>query len=310
MTNKYYKELGRNYGKGVYDMLKHFVSVQIFVNEGDGVLSYDKTIIAYPHGIVDFSKNDLETVEMIDIITGEKYSLPTTNNIGKKVFSKKMVKKIDERLFDLETKKDLLGKSTVTYDVEKFDKTIEHMKNFIATTFGTAKLDEFKPLALSPKEAELKEKRLMLYQNESYLNDIRLAKTCFVSRVDGPLNKNKRKKKIRFVLCESNVPVVLIDGVAYDLRDGINKYPILNYNVVSNGSKFNFLRRIELDEKQYDQIYNDLVNGEAKEYIDGYENIEGLTLEAILSFSNDELKTIVNNTKKLLANQKEKKLVK
>ena len=26
------------------------------VDEGDGVLSYDKTIIAYPHGIVDFSK--------------------------------------------------------------------------------------------------------------------------------------------------------------------------------------------------------------------------------------------------------------
>ena len=106
MKNKYYKELGNEYGENIYDTLNNFVSVDIFTNEGDGVLKYDKTIIAYPHYMVDFSKDNMETVEMIDVINGQRYPLISNNNVGKMVFSKKHVKKIDENLFNLEMKKD------------------------------------------------------------------------------------------------------------------------------------------------------------------------------------------------------------
>lgn len=309
MKNKYYKELGNEYGENIYDTLNNFVSVDIFTNEGDGVLKYDKTIIAYPHYMVDFSKDNMETVEMIDVINGQRYPLISNNNVGKMVFSKKHVKKIDENLFNLEMKKDSEGKAAVFYDVTNFGKTIKQMENFITTTYGLSRLDEFQKIALTKEEIELEKKKMTIMKNESYLNYIKFAPICFVLRMDKPTPKSRRKDKMQLALLETHVPVMVIDGIAYDLRGNNQEYPILNYQVKQK-SRFSLFNRVELDDSQYDQMYLDLSAGLDKHYIDGWKNIKPICLEDVLNLSNDELKNIVNNAKEILEQKREKKLAK
>ena len=305
MKNKYYRELKGKYGKSVYDMFKHFVSVKIFVNEGKEY-SYDKTIIAYPHYKLDFTKENLETFEMIDIISGEKYSLKSDVSVGEKCFTLDHISKIDEDLFNREYQKNEEGRSTITYDVTNFDKTIKQMKNFILTTHGTSRLEEFKRLEFTPEEIELKEKKIYILENDSTLSSINIANTCYVSRTDKPLSGSMRKSKIKFLLSKTNVPVLIRDDKAIDLLDGETEYDILQYTVT--GKRFS--KKIELIDDQYNQIYQDLLKGNIKEYIDGYANINRLGYDSVFNFSIDELKTITDNAKKILAKEKQKKLVK
>ena len=306
MENKYYKKLGEKYGEDVYNMLEHFVSVELFNNGIDGDPSYSKTIIAYPHLVKDKQSEIYGQVEMIDIINGYTYSLKNGVAHNKTYYLEQCVYKINENLFKAELEKDEIGRSMVAYDVRNFDKTIKQMQNFILTTHGTSKLEDFKRIEFYPEEIELRKKRQQLYENDAVFPRIKLANTCYVARMDEPSAGSKRKSKVKFNLANTDVPVLVQDGKAINLFDGKTEYEILEYETRNN----KFFKRIELTDQSYDTLYNNLINDVQKEYIDCYINIRDLDYDSVFKFTSDELKMITNNARKLIEKEKQKKLTK
>ena len=307
MENKYYRELGEKYGNDVYDMLlDQFVSVELFNDGIDGTPCYSKTIIAYPHLVTDRQSKNCGQVEMIDIINGSTYFLKKDILTKKTYYLEQCIYKINEDLFKAELEKDEIGRSEVTYDVTNFDKTIKQMRNFILTTHGTSKIEDFQPIEFYPEEIELQKKRQQLYENYAVFSRIKLANTCYVARMDGPLAGSKRKSKVKFNLAQTDVPVLVQGDKAINLFDGKTEYEILEYEAKNN----KFFRRIELTDQSYDTLYNNLINDVQKEYIDCYGNIKCLGYDNVFNFSSDELRIITNNARKLIEKEKQKKLTK
>lgn len=303
IKNKEFKNVEEKYGEGIYKLFSYFKSVKVYTYEGDGSC-YLRTTIAYPHTI----KNQGDSaVEMIDIITGETYpTIDEKNSIYPKIgslgYRADDVADIDEQLFAVEAQKDEIGRSTVTYDITKFDKTIRYMENFVITTDSFMNLNHFEKLALTPKEIDDQKKNNFIRMNLNDFSNIRTSKICGVSSMQSSQGK-RRKSKLTWYAGENVVPVYVNKDCTYaiDLRDGVTKYEILDYVVISAKHRF-FSPRVELADEQYDRIYERFLNDPVEHYyIHSVEDIEYFKSKY---FSYEQVKEILNNYQKVVEAEK------
>lgn len=302
IKNKEFKKLEEKYGKGIYELFSYFKSIQVYTYEGDGS-RYLRTTIAYPHTMKNSSDS---TVEMVDIITGEKYpTIDEKNSIYPKISSLGYrvndVLDIDEHLFEVETQKDEMVRSTVTYDITNFDKTVRYMKNFVLTTDGFTNLNHFERLALTPKEIDEQKKNNFIRMNINSFLNMRTVKTCGVLSIQQSQGK-RRKSKLKWYCGETIVPVYVNKECTYaiDLRDGVTKYEILDYVVIPH--RF-FSPSVELSDEQYDRIYERILNDTSTEHY-YIHSIGDIDFFAPHYFSYEQLKEILSNYQKVVVAEK------
>lgn len=300
MASEHYQKLGKKYGKGIYELFSYFYAVRIFTYEGNGEFSYQRKIIGYLNS----------NKEMIDIRTGEKFQasdlsekiVPEINSLCYRVSDLSF---IDEQLFETEAEKDEVGKSTLVYDINSFEDIIRCMKNFVITTDGFTKLENFEPIRLTKKEIDERKKRQLLNTHRDVFNQIRCVKLCGVISVEG---KN-RKSKIRWYKGESHVPVYFDSntGIAVDLRDGITRYELLEMVPKKEGlfAKFGKQTSLELSDAQYDRIVDRMLNQEREhKYI---KDMDSITWFNPIYFNYEQMKELLQHYHNVIYMNKLKK---
>lgn len=297
-----YSDLRKKYGDHVYQLLSHFKSVEIYTYETKTESTYQLTILAYPHKI------DAEKTEMIDILTGMRYQMLDRSknifpNIGENCYRSTGVRNIDQHLFDLISNYEDEMKAGVNYDLEHFDDVIRRMQNFVITTDGFTKLDQFQHIALTPEEMEQKNKERLIKNNVHDFYHIFCAKIVGVSSADISIRK-RRKNKIRWYLSEENVPVMMInDGKqAVDLlSDGSKIYE--RVELIVKESKFPFQKTFaEMTDQQYDRIMERLLAGEDAFYI-----LEDPDMFQSRLFTYAQVQCIYDNYRKVCQEQQKQK---